>query len=66
MDRRAFLAGMSAVLLVPLAAETQQAKKIYKIGSLSMVLLPTGEDQTFGSTATVNSQGGSWLGQTDH
>jgi hypothetical protein len=35
-------------------------------GPCSMVLLPTGEDQTFGSTATVNSQGGSWLGQTDH
>jgi putative ABC transport system substrate-binding protein len=35
MDRRAFLAGMSAVLLVPLAAETQQAKKVYKIGSLN-------------------------------
>src|SRR5437879_3903865 len=35
MDRRAFLAGTGAVLLaVPLAAEAQQAGKVYRIGVL--------------------------------
>ena len=36
MDRRTFLAGTGAVLLAaPLAAEAQQAKKVYRIGYLS-------------------------------
>ena len=36
MDRRTFLAGTGAVLLVaPLAAEAQQANKVYRIGYLS-------------------------------
>ena len=36
IDRRTFLAGAGAVLLAPpLAAEAQQAKKVYKIGYLS-------------------------------
>jgi putative ABC transport system substrate-binding protein len=45
MDRRAFLAGTGAVLLaVPLAAEAQQAGKVYRIGLLQIetreVLVP--------------------------
>lgn len=36
MDRRTFLAGTGAVLLAgPLAGETQQAKKVYRIGYLN-------------------------------
>ena len=36
MDRRTFLAGTGAVLLAaPLAAEAQQAGKVYRIGVLS-------------------------------
>jgi hypothetical protein len=38
MDRRTFLAGTGSVLLAPpLAAETHQAAKVYKIGVLSAV-----------------------------
>jgi hypothetical protein len=37
IDRRAFLAGTGAVLLaVPLAAEAQQAGRVYRIGILGM------------------------------
>ena len=32
MDRRMFLAGAAAVLATPLAAEAQQAAKVYRIG----------------------------------
>ena len=36
IDRRTFLAGIGVVLLAPpLAAEAQQARKVYKIGSLN-------------------------------
>ena len=35
MDRRAFLAGSAALLAAPLAAEAQQAGKIYRIGFLT-------------------------------
>jgi putative ABC transport system substrate-binding protein len=39
MERRAFLAGTGAVLLAaPLAAEAQSAKKVYRIGFLSLDL----------------------------
>ena len=41
IDRRTFLAGTGAVLLVaPFASEAQQARKVYKIGSLSTGLSP--------------------------
>jgi hypothetical protein len=33
MDRRAFIVGGAAVLAAPLAAEEQQAGKVYRIGS---------------------------------
>jgi putative ABC transport system substrate-binding protein len=35
MDRRAFLSGAAALLAAPLAAEAQQAGKVYRIGFLS-------------------------------
>jgi len=34
MDRRAFIAGLGAVLAAPLATEGQQAGKVYRIGAL--------------------------------
>jgi hypothetical protein len=38
MDRRAFISGMTLGLLAaPLAAEAQQASKVYRIGILSNV-----------------------------
>jgi len=38
MDRRAFVAGLGAVLMAPSAAEAQQAAKVPRIGYLSPVL----------------------------
>ena len=35
MDRRAFLAGAPALLAAPLAAEAQQVRKVWRVGSLS-------------------------------
>jgi putative ABC transport system substrate-binding protein len=35
MNRRAFVTGLGAVLAAPLAAEAQQAGKVYRIGTLS-------------------------------
>ena len=40
MDRRAFLAGAAALLAAPLAAEAQQAGKVYRIGILLPVPAP--------------------------
>jgi putative ABC transport system substrate-binding protein len=41
MDRRTFLAGTGAVLLAaPLAAEAQQAKKVWRIGLLAASSAP--------------------------
>jgi hypothetical protein len=34
MNRRAFVTGLGAVLAAPLAAEAQQAGKVYRIGYL--------------------------------
>ncbi len=46
MNRRAFLAGTGAVLLAaPLAAEGQQAKKVYRIGYLSAGSAATGSNR---------------------
>jgi ABC-type uncharacterized transport system substrate-binding protein len=36
MDRRTFIIGLGAVLAAPLAAEAQQAGKVYRVGLLSM------------------------------
>ena len=35
MNRRAFVTGLGAVLAAPLAAEAQQAGKIYRVGFVS-------------------------------
>jgi hypothetical protein len=35
MNRRAFVTGLGAVLAVPLAAEAQQAGKIWRVGILA-------------------------------
>ena len=35
MDRRAFVAGAAALLAAPLAAEAQEAGKVYRLGILS-------------------------------
>jgi len=40
MERRAFLAGAAALLAVPLAAEAQQAGKVYRIGWISTEAQP--------------------------
>jgi putative ABC transport system substrate-binding protein len=40
MDRRIFLTGLSALLAAPLAAEAQQAGKVYRLGILSPGGLP--------------------------
>jgi len=40
MDRRSFLTGVSALLAAPLAAEAQQAGRIYRLGILSSGGLP--------------------------
>jgi putative ABC transport system substrate-binding protein len=36
MNRRAFVTGLGAVLAAPLAAEAQQAGKVYRVGVLSL------------------------------
>jgi putative ABC transport system substrate-binding protein len=41
MNRRAFVAGLGAVLAAPLAAEAQQAGKAYRIGYLSIASGPS-------------------------
>ena len=41
MNRRAFLSGAAALLAAPLAAEAQQAAKVYRIGWLAPAPLPT-------------------------
>src|SRR5262245_46878303 len=41
MNRRTFVAGLGTVLAAPLAAETQQTGKVYRIGL--MALTPTPE-----------------------
>ena len=40
MDRRAFLAGAAALLVVPLAAEPQETGRVYRVGYLSTGALP--------------------------
>jgi putative ABC transport system substrate-binding protein len=39
MQRRAFVAGMAAVMVAPLAADAQQARKVPRIGFLSAIAL---------------------------
>src|SRR5947207_8591324 len=43
MERRAFVAGIGAILAAPLGAQAQQPEKFYKIGHL----LTAGRDATF-------------------
>ena len=40
MDRRAFVAGVAALLATPLAASAQPAGKVYRIGWLGTVQVP--------------------------
>ena len=56
MDRRAFLAGAAALLAPPLAAEAQQAGKVYRVGVL----------QPFPNTPAVNYTEAVRQGLRDH
>jgi hypothetical protein len=40
MNRRAFVAGLGAVVAAPLAADAQQAEKVYRLGILSPAAVP--------------------------
>jgi len=44
MNRRAFVTGLGAALAAPLAAETQQARKVYRLGILSTSAAPMASD----------------------
>jgi putative tryptophan/tyrosine transport system substrate-binding protein len=44
MDRRAFVTGLGAVLAAPLAAQAQQAGKVYRLGVLTLVSAATYEE----------------------
>jgi putative tryptophan/tyrosine transport system substrate-binding protein len=49
MDRRAFLAGATAFLAAPLAAEAQQAGKVYRLGIISPAASPAPSDRAAAS-----------------
>jgi putative tryptophan/tyrosine transport system substrate-binding protein len=47
ISRRAFIAGGTALILAPLGAEAQPARKVYRIGVLSPEIPPPGLLETF-------------------
>jgi putative tryptophan/tyrosine transport system substrate-binding protein len=62
MDRRAFLAGTGGVLLAaPLAADAQQAGKVYRIGMLAAKVLPDPEFQALSDQFTQGLRSHGWI-----